>query len=472
MAAWASTPARDAMRVATDLAATPHDKGAIKASLQEGRNRTLALAGGLSDEHLLRRALDILSPPVWDLGHMANFEDLWLVQRWGHDETLPGCNNRYNAILNPRAMRPSLDLPDRAGCQDYFSMVRRRALAILAEVDTDTGADASDPLTRAGFVYWMLVLHEHQHQETLLQTIQLRAGDYDVPFRYPSPAASQVASPNRTPVSLSPGAADGPPTTTPRNNWIRVAAGAYPMGRAQTAGVYDNEAPAHTARVQAFELAAYPVTNGSYLDFMEAGGYHDEAWWSTRGRHWLAHTKHHAPLHWRNAGGTWRRRGVLDDVPVQTVAHEILCHVNYWEAEAYAAWAAASLPGHRGVSLPTETQWEVAASNHEPATPSTARVDHYHWGPGSIHDDVTNHHGLRHMLGGVWEWTKSGFERYPGTQWFPYPDYSERFYGGDFRVLRGGSWATRATIATPWFRNWDLPQRKQIFSGIRLARQP
>lgn len=438
------------------LEGDPGDKDRIRAALAEARERTWHLVEGLSDEDLETAATEFLSPPVWDLGHMANFEELWLVQRLaGRDEMRPGYNHTYNAFEHPRPERPSLELLDRDGVRAYMEAVRAQALEVLGRIDLEA------PLTRDGFVHWMLVLHEHQHQETLLQSLQMRGAQ----GRYDPPTVRRLPEPGDT----EPG-------------FVTVPAGPFPMGVPHGPGVYDNEAPPHEVDVPAFAMARYPVTCGEYLAFMEDGGYEDRRLWSERGRDWLdASDAHRAPRYWRqdpDRDGAWVRDGPGCSVPVADWPDIILSHVTHFEAEAYAAWA--------GARLPTEAEWEKACRwdpatgevvgrnpwGEAPATTARANVDQLAFAPSRIgaFPQGASPVGCQHMLGDAWEWTASKFEPYPGFEAFPYREYSEVFFGGDFRVLRGGSWATRASCATGTFRNWDHPYRRQIMSGIRLAR--
>ena len=426
-------------------------KRAIRDALDEARRRTWLLADGLDDAALGEAACDFLSPPVWDLGHIANFEELWLVQRiLDRPELHAGFNDTYDALRHPRKERPQLDLLDRAGARAYMDEVRARSLEVLTQADL-----AGDRLIRDGFVHWMIVLHEHQHQETLLQTIQMRGAE----DQYRLPEVRRL-----------------PPPRPTRPGWVEVPEGSFTMGRPHGPGVYDNEAQPHDVDLPAFEMARYPVTVGAYLEFLESGGYEDRGLWSQRGRDWLDEG-HHAPRYWRQVDGVWHRVGFGCSMPVTDHPDEILCHVTHFEAEAFARWA--------GARLPTEAEWEKAARwdpatgstrlnpwGDAPATTDVANVDHLAFAPSRIgaFPAGASPVGCEHMIGDVWEWTASDWQPYPGFEAYPYKEYSKAFFGGDWRVLRGGAWATRPSCATGTFRNWDHPFRRQIFAGIRLAR--
>ncbi|MGB1586584.1 MAG: ergothioneine biosynthesis protein EgtB [Thermoplasmatota archaeon] len=415
------------------------DKDALHAHLEDARTRTWLLADGLDDDALATPATDYLSPPVWDLGHIANFEELWLVQKILECEELhDGFNDTYDAFKHGRAERPKLRLLDRQGARTYMEEVRARARKILDATDLS----ACQSFVQDGFVHTMIALHEEQHQETLLQSIAMRGAD----GQYKLPQVRKLPDPEPT--------ADA---------WCHVEAGPFLMGTNERVGVYDNERPQHERDVPAFDIAKYPVTTGAFLEFLTSGGYNDPDLWSQRGRAWLAETDHHAPLYWRQIDGAWHRVGPGCQVPIERHPDEILCNVSYFEAEAFAAWSDARLP--------TEAEWERAAQGVPDATASNANIDQLAFTTSRIGAYATESTaGCSHMLGDVWEWTSSGFEAYPGFEAFPYPEYSEVFFGGDYRVLRGGSWATRAGCATTTFRNWDHPYRRQIMSGIRLAR--
>lgn len=400
----------------------------VAAGLDRARRATEALVAPLSDEDLVRQVSDILSPPVWDLAHIGYFEELWLVRRLGGEPpTDPLFDDLYDAFRHARSERAGLPLLRPAATRRYMADVRRRTLEILREADLD----GDDPLLRDGFVYGMIVQHELQHQETLLQALQMGGHPYPVPER-----------------------PDGGAGPAPEE--VRVPGGLVEIGTDTAPFAYDNERPAHVVEIAPFTIGRHPVTNGRYREFIADGGYRHRSLWSPAGWEWRCAEDAVAPLYWERRGaGWWRRRfgrwePVPDAEPVQ--------HVSFHEAEAFARWA--------GRRLPTEAEWEAAARG---ASPEGANLGRAAMGPLPVTGRAAGDAGCACMLGDVWEWTSSVFTGYPGFRAFPYAEYSEVFFDGGMPVLRGGSWATDPAVARPTFRNWDLPGRRQIFSGLRLA---
>jgi iron(II)-dependent oxidoreductase len=324
------------------------------AALDTVREQTLALVGHLEDEQLSRVLSPIMSPLVWDLAHIAAYEDLWLAHRHGGLELLrPELAEMYDAFETPRAMRGEIELLGPEQARAYLRDVRAHTVEALSERGVGDGT-----------VYELVLRHELQHTETMRQTMAL--------------------------TGLLPA---GEPRLGPlggEDEWIDVPGGPFEMGAGADGFAYDNERPRHTVDVPAFQIARRPVTNASWLDFGEQAAAGDA------------------------------------DAPV--------CHVSWFEAREFAEAC--------GARLPSEAEWEKAATL-----------------------------GLLAGVGKVWEWTSSRFDGYPGFVAHPYREYSEVFFGGDYRVLRGGSWATSPRVGTVTFRNWDHPIRRQIFAGVRLARQ-
>jgi iron(II)-dependent oxidoreductase len=375
-------------------------KAAIAEALSEARERTLALVEPLDDEQLNTVYSPILSPLAWDLGHIANFEELWLVQRIGGREPLHGeLGSFYDAIENPRKIRGELPILRDEELRAYLADVRERALDVLEGVEI--GADVEDPLLRDGFVYEMLLAHELQHNETMLQLLQLVDG-YELP--------TAVQAERDSVVPFAPISGNRNHGTLLEVEMVAIAAGEYEIGAPDRGFAYDNERPRHTVELDAFEIDRTPVANGAYIAFMEETGAEP-------------------PLYWERDGEEWVDAACGAREPIDP-GHPLI-HVSWEQADAFARWA--------GKRLPSEHEWEAACPHLD---------------------------GLGHG----WEWTSSDFLSYPGFEAFPYREYSEVFFGDEYKVLRGSSWATHPRVARPSFRNWDLPQRRQIFAGLRCAR--
>ncbi|CAN5641216.1 ergothioneine biosynthesis protein EgtB [soil metagenome] len=425
-------------------------KERLAALLEEARGRTLALVAPLCEEQIDRQYSPIMSPLAWDLGHIAAFADLWLARAGGSEPVRPDLFEVYDATETPRSRRG--DLPF-LRCEDalaYGREILERALALLEEVDVSAEGDR---LNARALVWNMLIEHEHQHSETMIQAMQLAGEDI------PSPA-SEAAGGAGVPAAAG---------TGPR--MVLVEGGPALLGAGIEGFAYDNERPQHAVEVASFEIDLITVTNGDYLAWIEEGGYHRREWWSERGWAWREREGAERPLFWTADGRDRRfdRTEPLDpDLPVT--------HVSAHEAEAFAR--------AHGKRLPTEAEWEKAAT----WDPGAGRKRRFPWGenqpdaeranldlsaggpePAAARPDGASAYGVLGMTGDVWEWTAGEFIGYPGFEPFPYREYSEIFFGTGMRVLRGGSWATRPTIR-PTFRNWDLPERRQLFVGFRCVR--
>jgi iron(II)-dependent oxidoreductase len=355
-------------------------------AMDAARERTVQLVAGLSDDQLERVHSPIMSPLVWDLGHIAAYEDLWLAHRLGEMELLrPELAELYDAFETPRAIRGEIEILGPAEARAYMQEVRART----AEAIVDRGVGD-------GVVCEMVIRHELQHSETMRQTL----------------AIANLLPPGEPRLEPIEGAEE----------WIEIPAGPFTMGARSDRFAYDNERPRHGVEVGAFAIGRRPVSNAAWLRFNAGGGYAREEWWSQEG--WA----------WKQEHDITHHPAVADGHPQAPV-----CHVSWFEADAFAR--------AHDARLPSEAEWEKAASWSEDPQDGPAAV------------------------GQVWEWTATNFRGYPGFEPYPYREYSEVFFGEDYLVLRGGSWATHARVAGPRFRNWDLPQRRQIFAGVRLAEE-
>ncbi len=255
-----------------------------------------------------------------------------------------------------------------------------------------------------------------------------------------------------------------------------VPAGLCLIGSDDASTTYDNERPRHRVELAGFRIDAAPITNGEYLAFIDDGGYTRPALWSEAGRAWLAESRATGPMHWQIVDGT--RVLVLFGSTLLIDPDRPVMHVSWYESDAYARWL--------GCRLPTEQEWEKAASwdpergearlypwGDEPPTPARANLggDLFEPTPVGTYAGGLSAYGCHQMIGDVWEWTSSPFSPYPGFEAFPYREYSAIFFeqADPFRVLRGGSWATSPIAIRNSFRNWDYPERRQLFCGFRCA---
>ena len=347
--------------------ALPADTEEALAALDSVRRRTLELVAHLDDTQLSRPHSPIMSPLVWDLAHIAAYEDLWLCHRHGGLQLLrPELARMYDAFETPRSLRGQIELLDPPAAREYLQDVRAHAELALATVGL---ADST--------IYELVLRHELQHTETMRQAMAL--------------------------ADLLPGGEPALARMQSEQVWIEVPAGPFEMGAGADGFAYDNERSRHAVHVESFEIARLPVSNAEWARATNVVG-------QSRG------------------GAGESPRGAGGGAPDQPV-----CHVSWHDADRFARV--------QGARLPTEAEWEKAAKL-----------------------------GALDMLGQVWEWTSSDFGGYPGFVAHPYREYSEVFFGHDYKVLRGGSWATHPLVKTLTFRNWDLPIRSQIFAGVRLVK--
>ncbi len=430
-------------------APAPDLRDVLARELESARQRTLGLLDPLSEEAQLRQHSSLMSPVVWDLAHMGNYEEIWLLRvLTGVSPIVPEYDDVYDAFRHARKERGRLRLLSPAKARTYIRGVRGRVLDALGTAELDP----RNRLHTGGFIYGMVIQHEHQHDETILATLQLWGHEYHLEEE-PAPLG----------VALSP-------------KEVCVEGGPFVMGTSTEPWAYDNERPEHVVELDPFWIDTAPVTNREYLEFIEDGGYREPCWWSEAGWAWrLEETLEHPQFWHREGSSSWSRVRFGRQEPLPP--HEPVQHVCWYEAQAYARF--------RGKRLPTEAEWEKAAS-WDPVTGSKRR---HPWGdstPGAALANLGQRRfgptpvgafpagvsswGCHQMLGDVWEWTASDFGPYPGYATFPYREYSEVFFGDGYKVLRGGSWATHPTVTRATFRNWDLPIRRQIFCGFRLAR--
>ncbi len=388
--------------------------------LREARSRTLAIYAHLDLESLAFPCIPIVNPPLWELAHIGWFQEFWCLRGGDPDEAT--LLDRSDALLNsstvPHDSRWHLDYPPARALLGYMSDTLEATLEALAKTPEEC---------RYFFRLALLaLLHEDMHGEALMMTLQT--------LGLPEPAIDAL---------------DPPRTATEPARDIVFAGGEFVQGTQCAAFVFDNERVAHRVKVAPFAMASRTVTQGEFATFVDTSGAP-------------------APRYWKRDGSTWLVRRFDRWQPIEPDAPMV--HVSLREAEAYCRWA--------GRRLPTESEWEYAATNSGtqdrypwgncPAA-SPGALDYRHRSPSSaIPDPAPSPSGVRQMLGGVWEWTSSPFAPYPGFSPDPYRDYSQPWFNTHY-VLRGGSFVTRARIANNRYRNFYTPERGDPFAGLRTC---
>jgi len=379
----------------------------VSEALEDARARTLELALDLDDEQWMGPRLAIVNPMRWELGHVAWFQEHWVLQR-GERGAL------YDSMRVAHDTRWDLALPDRRATLAYLSEVLERALA------------------REGDDYfrWLAVFHEDMHDEAFTYTRQTLA--------YPPPRFANAAL--HAPAGPLPGD-------------VEVPGGRYRLGAIEGRDpfVFDNEKWAHEVDVAPFRIARAPVTNAEYAAFVVATGAP-------------------LPVYWRRAQDGFEVRRWNRWEPL--APYEPVSHVSWHEADAWCRWA--------GRRLPTEAEWELAASTFDkrkfpwgdaPPAPHLANLDGRFGGTVDVaaFAEGDSMYGCRQMIGNVWEWTSTRFAPYPGFVIDPYKDYSEPWFATPHMVLRGGCWATRGRLLRNTWRNFYPPDRRDVLAGFRTC---
>jgi ergothioneine biosynthesis protein EgtB len=414
--------------------ATPHPGTDLSDRFRRVRALSAAIAAPLSDADATIQPSPEASPAKWHLAHTSWFFETFVLRDhvagyrlW--DESWCYLFNSYYEGEGERHPR------DRRGMLSRPSL--EEVLAYRAHVD-EAVADALPRLPKAALALVELGLnHEEQHQELMLT---------DVLAAFAENPLAPAIWPREQAAAAEPGPVE----------WVPFPGGIAEIGDKGTGFAFDSEAPRHRVFLRPFELADRPVTNAEWLRFLEEGGYRTPGHWTADGWEWVRANRTEAPLHWRRAKERWLGFGLDGEHPVEPA--EPVCHVSWYEADAYARWA--------GGRLPTEAEWEVAAAGLDSAQGNL--LDR----AGAVRPlGAAPRQGLRQMFGDVWEWTASPFSPYPGYR--PPPgtvgEYNGKFMANQF-VLRGGSCATPRGHVRASYRNFFYPGQRWQFCGLRLAR--
>jgi iron(II)-dependent oxidoreductase len=424
-------------------------------ALKETRARTLELVDDLNDEQLIGPRLKIVNPLRWEIGHLAWFQEFWLLRHLAKQPAiLKHGDELYDSARVGHDTRWDLPLLGRDATMTYMSQVLERVI--------EQAASGSGNLTDAQsydqeYFLNLVLLHEQMHDEAITYTRQT--------LSYPPPTIS-IAKVDVAEATHLTGDAE-------------IAGRTFLLGSASEAPfVFDNEQPAHEVEIGPFAISRTAVSSGEFKHFVEDTGYERSELWTPAGWQWRTSVGAAHPVYWRREGNGWLRRNfdewiVLDErLPV--------IHINWYEADAYCRWA--------GRRLPTEPEWEMAASAEpDPEEGLTTRKRTFPWGDdaptreranldwramGCIPVDALpagdSAFGCRQMIGNVWEWTASDFNPYPGFVAGPYKEYSAPWFG-DHKVLRGGCWVTRSRLISNTYRNFYPPDRRDVWAGFRTC---
>lgn len=450
--------------------------------MREFRERLLGLVGDLDERQLIGPRLAIVNPPLWEIGHVAWFQEFWALRHLrGERPILEHGDRLYNSTDVAHDTRWELLLPDRDRTLNYMNEVLERCIRRI---------DGKSELSPDEFYfYWLATFHEGMHAEALAYTRQT--------LGYPPPPFIQLSFLGE---HLDPRAWPGD---------VEIPGGRFLVGATkETPFIFDNEKWAHEILIKPFSIARAPVTNGEFLEFVEEGGYREPKYWSAEGWQWLESggapqleksfarffnkevnepievtafkEKLDHPVYWQPLdNGRWQQRVydryvlLNEDLPV--------VHISWFEAEAFCNWA--------GRRLPAEAEWELAASG-EPTSAGGGLSQsrrHYPWGDtvpeprqanldwrgGGVvevaaHEAGDSAFGCRQMIGNVWEWTADEFLPYPGFSADPYKEYSQPWFG-THKVLRGGCWATSSLLIRNSWRNFYTPDRRDVWAGFRTC---
>ncbi|MCB9878437.1 MAG: ergothioneine biosynthesis protein EgtB [Planctomycetes bacterium] len=435
------------------------ERSALTQRFTEVRARSERLMAPLASEDFRAQSMPDVSPPYWNLGHTSWFFAANLLQPLGRmPDGFAGMDyalNSYYEGLGPRldrARRGAVAQPTTDDVRRYRTAVDAAMLRCIAEC-------CDDELARVRQVVTIGCEHEEQHQELFVTEL--------LHIRWSAPEPLRRAYRERRAQSAGAGAAP-PPLRAIGFDAATTTLGHQGPGLAEGGFCWDNELPAHAALVGDFALADRLITNAEWCAFVDDGGYRDPLLWLSNGWAFVQRERLDAPLYWQRDGARWRRftlRGLVDVDPAAPV-----CHVSFYEAEAFARWFGEQRREWRGARLPREVEWEHAARQHG-FDPTTANL---------LHDDLDRcafdvepaapGDGLRQLAGTAWEWTQSHYEPYPGYRPF---DGALMEYNGKFmdnqRVLRGGSFATPRGQARVAYRNFWSPGTRFQASSLRLC---
>ncbi len=434
-------------------------------ALSETRTCTLELVADLDDEQLLGPCLSIVNPLRWEIGHVAWFQEFWMLRHLGNrSPILEQGDGLYDSARVAHDTRWDLPLLSRAETLSYMQQVLEQVIEQTVKSDGRAARFEDAEGYDESYFLHLVLFHEQMHDEAIAYTRQT--------LSYPPP---QLTLRNSHP-EFSEKATSVQTCTLTED--VNISGGTFMLGSGPEGFSFDNEHCAHKQVVGPFAISKTAVTNAAYRTFVEDAGYSRQEFWINEGWEWKESVNAKHPIHWRREeSGNWLRRNFDAWVPLEDRLPVI--HVNWFEANAFCRWASRRLP--------TEVEWEFAASAEPSADGAHANKRAYPWGNDSPSPERANldwratgciavdsapagdsAFGCRQMIGNVWEWTATAFDPYPGFTPGPYKEYSQPWFG-DHKVLRGGCWATRSRLIHNSYRNFYTPDRRDVWAGFRTC---
>ena len=433
---------------------------ALAGELRASREHLTRITANLDGDRLLGPKLAIVNPPLWELGHVAWFQEYWCLRRRGPDRIaepiIPGADALYDSARVAHDTRWGLPLPDLRATRSFQEEVLERVIQRLEREPEDR---------ELRYFVQLATFHEDMHAEAFHYTRQTLG--YGNPYPMADGAVHGAwKAPGRS--RMADGSGQSPAGD------VELPGGAFLLGAPRSDSfVFDNEKWAHEVHLQPFHISRAPVTNSEYAAFVDAGGYSRRELWSDEGWAWRLREGLAAPKYWNKRNGAWFQRRF--DRVIALRPEQPVVHVSWHEARAYCRYA--------NRRLPSEAEWEFAAS-----WDAGARKRLYPWGsqlPDAARANLESADlmsveacssgdtasGCRQMIGNVWEWTSSTFYPYPGFAIDPYKEYSEPWFG-THKVLRGGSFATTRRLIRNTWRNFYTPDRYDVFAGFRTCANP
>lgn len=425
----------------------------ISKALLDVRSRTLALVEGLTREELMGKILPTVNPLKWEIAHAAYFHEIWVLRHLGGQIVVnEKADELFDSINIQHEDRWDLPLPSLENTFEYMSRVLQHELELLRNIELDN---------HAKYFYLLALFHEDMHNEAFLYTRQT--------LSYPKPNFIDRVKLHRLKIS----AAEN------KNEDISIPGGSFMLGAERNDDfVFDNEKWENEVNVAPFKIAKYAVSNEQYLEFVEAGGYEKEQYWSEEAWQWCKKENLQHPVYWKkDTNAKWLVR--IFDKWISLVPRHAVIHVSWYEAQAFCKWS--------NRRLPTEAEWEFSAAcdpgvinnnqYQKDIYPGGNNINHIHanldcTNLGTVdvaaNAESDSAFGCRQMFGNVWEWTASAFEPYPGFSPDWYSEYSRPLFG-QTKVLRGGAWPTRSRMLRNTLRNYYGPNRNDVFAGFRTC---